>query len=110
MARSAARRCRCPELPQILGSQVCVALELVPRVVERELRHFVDLVAAFEQATGGLVAQVVKTEVLDPQDVARAGESRPDASRLVREDVGATFRLSLHDRPGLRRVFESTVI
>lgn len=98
MVRSALG-CRRHELADILGLEIRVALELVPRVVERELRDLVDLVAALEQAAGGLVAQVVKTQVLDPQDLTRAGEGRPDASRLVREDVCAASGLSLYDRP-----------
>src|ERR1700719_4494692 len=89
--------CRRHELADILGLEIRVALELVPRVVERELRDLVDLVAALEQAAGGLVAQVVKTQVLDSQDVARAGEGRTDASGLVGEDVCAASGLSLHD-------------
>ena len=109
MARSVLR-CRRHELAEILGLEIRVTLELVPRVVERELRHLVDLVAALEQAAGGLVTQVVKTQVLDPQDVARAGEGRPDASRLVGEDVCTASGLSLHDRPGLWRVLESSMI
>ena len=102
--------CRRHELADILGFEIRVALELVPRVVERELCDLVDLVAALEQAAGGLVAQVVKTQVLDPKYLARAGEGRPDASRLVGEDVCAASGLRFHERPGLRRVLESTVI
>jgi len=55
MVRSALG-CRPRELADILGLEIRVALELVPRVVERELRDLVDLIAALEQATGGLVA------------------------------------------------------
>ena len=78
-----ALRCRRYELADILGLEVRVALELVPRVVERELRDLVDLVAAFEQATRGLVPQVVEAKVLDPMDMARAREGRADASWIV---------------------------
>ena len=82
-------RCRRHELADVLGLEIRVALELVPRVVERELRDLVYLVAAFEQAAGGLVAQIVKAQVFNSQHVARAGEGGPDASRLVGEDVAS---------------------
>jgi hypothetical protein len=36
------------EVADILGHEIRVALELIPRVVERELRDLVDLVAALE--------------------------------------------------------------
>lgn len=76
-------RCRRHELADILGLEIRVALELVPRVVERELCDLVDLIAAFEQATGGFVPQVVEAKVLNAQDMARAREGRTDAPRIV---------------------------
>jgi len=47
MVRSALG-CRRHELTEILRLQVRVALELIPRLVERELRDLMDLVAALE--------------------------------------------------------------
>lgn len=39
--------------------------------------------------------QVVEMQVLNPQDIARAGKSRPDTSRTVGEDVCATSGLNM---------------
>ena len=94
-------RCRRRELADILGLEIRVALELVPRVVERELRDLVDLVAALEQPAGGLVAQIVKAKVLDAQDMARAGEGGPDASWLVGKDAVSYTHLDVYKRQAM---------
>lgn len=78
--------------------------------MERELRDLVNLITALEQTAGGFVPQVVETQILDPERVARACEGRSYALGVIREDVLARLRLCLDDRPRLRRVFETPVI
>ena len=94
----------------ILRPEIRVALELVPGLMERELRDLVNLIASLEQTAGGFVPHVVETQILDPEHVAGAGEGGTYALRVIREDVLARLRLCLDDRPRLRRVFESPVI
>lgn len=48
MLRSAALGGQRHEFTEILGPQIHVALELGPRLVERELRDLMDLIAALE--------------------------------------------------------------
>ena len=87
------RRRRRREHADVLGFQVCVALELVPGVVKRELRDLLDLVAHLEKAAGGLVAQIVKSQIGYFQKMAGTGKRCPYASGLVREDELARARL-----------------
>src|SRR5450631_2794103 len=87
------------DFAHILRSEICVALELVPGLVQRELRDLVNLLAALEQAAGGFVPQIVETQILDPEHVAGACEGGAYALRVIREDVLARLRLRLDDRP-----------
>jgi hypothetical protein len=97
--------------PHIFGTEVCIPLELVPRVMERELRDLVDLIPALEKATGSLMPQVMKSEIYDSKDMAGSCECSADALRLVREYVLAVrVWLPLNDSPCFRRVFEATVV
>src|SRR5450631_3806210 len=98
------------DLTHILRPEIRVALELVPGLMERELRDLVNLIATLEQTTGGFVPQIMEAQILDPKHVASACEGGTYALRVMREDVFAGLRLCLDDRPRLRRVFETPVI
>src|SRR6516162_10906772 len=98
------------ELADALGPQVGVPLELVPRFVQRELCHLVDLISALKQLASCLVTQVVKAKILDAEHVAGPGEGGADALGIVRKDAGARPRLVLDDRPGLRGIFEAPMV
>jgi hypothetical protein len=78
--------------------------------MQRELGNLVDLVAAFEQAAGGLVPQIVEAQVLNPEQIAGSCERSPDALGIVGKDVFARLGLGSNERPGLRGVFEPTVV
>src|SRR5665213_3923782 len=92
------------DFAHILRPEIRVALELVPGLMQRELRDLVNLIAALEQTAGGFVPQIVETQILDPEHVAGACEGGTYALRVIREDVLAGLRLCLDDRPRLRRV------
>lgn len=98
------------DLAHVLGLEIRVALEFVPRVVKGELCHLVNLVAALEQAAGGLMPEVMEVQILDAQDTACTGKSGTDALGVVGEDVFACARLPFYDRPGLGGVLEPPVI
>jgi hypothetical protein len=78
--------------------------------VERELRDLLDLVAHLEQPARGFVAQIVKAQILDLQEVARAGECGPHAPGIVRKDVRACAWLGFHHRPRTRWILEAPMI
>ena len=78
--------------------------------MKRELRDLVDLVAALEEPAGGLVAEIMEVQILDPQDVARAGERRTDALGSYGKMYSTVRGVGLHDRPGPRGVLEAAVI
>jgi hypothetical protein len=59
----------------------------LPGVVQGELCDLVNLIASLEDAISRLVPQIVESEVLDSEELARARERGSDASRVVREDV-----------------------
>ena len=99
-----------PQFADILGPEVCVAFEFVPGVVERELRDLVDLVAAFEKPTGGLVPHVMEVEVLDTQHVTGIREGIANAFGLIWKDDVAGSGLLLDDRPGFGCVLETAMI
>ena len=56
------------------------------------------------------MAQVMKAQILDPEDVTCAGERGAHAIGIVWKDVLARPRLSLHDGPRFGRVLETPVI
>ena len=58
--------------------------------MERELRDLVDLVSPLEQATRGLVPQVVEAQVLDPQDL----QARVKAAPTLFGSYGKMYSLS----------------
>ncbi len=91
-------------------AQVGVALELVPGIVQRKLCHLVDLVSPLEQPARGLVPQVMKMEIINPEEVTGTREGGPDAIRVEGEDELAALCLTLHDLPGLGRILETPVI
>lgn len=62
---------RLTDFAQLLGAKIGVAFALVPRFVQRQLRYFVDLVPALEQATRCFMAQIVKAQAMNPQELAR---------------------------------------
>jgi len=78
--------------------------------VQRELGYLMDLVAALEQPTRCLVAQIMKAQISDAEYLARARKCRADALGIVGEDVLPFARLSPHDCPGFPRIAEAAVI
>src|SRR5581483_3948979 len=95
---------RLPVVREHFPASVCIALELIPGLMQRELRDFVDLIAALEQATRGFVSHVVKSKVGNSQYVTCRGKGISDALGFVGEGVPARMWLSLHDRPSFRCV------
>lgn len=69
-----------------------------------------DLVAAFEQATGGLMPQIMETQILNSQQVTGSRECGADALGVIRKNPLARLELSGDKRPGLGRIFESPMI
>ena len=53
--------------------------------MQRELRHFLDWVAFFKQPARGLVPQIVKVQVVDPQELHAPGERGADRLRFERK-------------------------
>jgi hypothetical protein len=98
------------DVAHVLGLEVRVALEFVPRVVKGELCDLVNLVAALEQAAGGLMPEVMEMQILDAEDAACTGERRADALGIKRKDVLGPARLAFYDCPGLWGVLEAAVI
>jgi hypothetical protein len=94
----------------VFRAQVGVALKLVPGIVERKLRHLVDLISPFKQSARGLVPQVMEMEVINPEDVTGTRERGPDTIRVKGEDELLALCLVLHDFPGLGRILETPVI
>lgn len=78
--------------------------------MERELRDFVNLVAALEQAAGGLMAQVVETKIWNTEHRAGPSEGSTDTSFAEREYGVAVSGLALDDLPGFHRVLEPSVV
>src|ERR1700687_2446325 len=90
------------DFAHILRPEIRVALELVPGLMERELRDLGNLIATLEQTAGGFVPQVVETQILDAEYVAGTREGGAYALRVIREDVIVRPRLCLDDRPRFR--------
>lgn len=67
--------------------------------MQRELSDLVDLVAAFEQAAGGLVPQIMEAQILNSQYVAGSRERGADALRVVGKNVVARSGLRGDERP-----------
>lgn len=78
--------------------------------MQRELRDFMDLVAAFKQAACRLVPQVMETQILNSQQVTGARECGADALGVIGKNTLARLRLRGGERPSLGRVLEPPVI
>ena len=78
--------------------------------MQRELGDLVNLVAAFEQAAGGLVPQIMEAQILNSQYVAGSRERGADALRVVGKNVVARSGLRGDERPSLGRIFKPPVI
>ena len=61
--------------------------------MQRELGDFMYLIAAFEQATGGFVPQIMESQIVNSQQAAGPRERGADALGVVGEDVLARLRL-----------------
>jgi hypothetical protein len=62
------------DIADVLRTKIRVALELIPRLVQRELSHFVDLIAALESSARGLMPKVMEAKIGDSQNFARTRE------------------------------------
>jgi len=77
---------------------------------KRELGDLVDVIPEFEQPADRLMAQIVKSQILNSKDAAGTGERIANAFRVVWENVPGVLGLSMHDVPTLGCVFEPQVI
>jgi hypothetical protein len=48
------------DFTDLLGTKIGVPLQLIPRLMKRELSDFMNLVAALKQTAGRFVSQIVK--------------------------------------------------
>lgn len=98
------------EFPYVLWTQICIALELVPGVVKRELGDFVDLVTPLKQAARRLVAQVMETQILNTEEMTGSCEGSASALWVVREDELHVLGLALDDLPSFGCVLEAFMV
>jgi hypothetical protein len=93
----------------VLWSEVGVTLQLVPRLVQRELRDLMNLIAALEQPAGRFVPQIMEAQVADSKNLACPSECRTNALGIARKDVLAGPRVRFDDGPGLGGVLEAAL-
>lgn len=102
--------CVIGKVAQIPREQMGVSLQLVPGLMERELCDLWNGVSAFKQSAGRFVSQIMECQVYNAEHMARPGESRADALRLVGENEVTGSRLPSCDFPSFGRVLEAPVV
>lgn len=98
------------KIAQILPEQVCVSLQRLPGLVERELCDLRNSVPALEEPAGRFVPQIMEGQVYNADHFARPCKSCADTLRLVRENDIPRSRLVCRDFPRLGRVLEASVV
>src|SRR4051794_19291139 len=78
--------------------------------MQRELLDFMNLLTPLEEATGCLVAKIVKMQIVDAHSETGYAKGFFDARGLVRKNELAGTGLSQGDVPGFWRVSKATVI
>lgn len=78
--------------------------------MQRELGHLVNLIAAFEETASAFMAHVMKSQIYNSKDMARASKRSTDALGVVRKNVFVCFGLTLNNLPRFCGVFESPVV
>ena len=78
--------------------------------MQRELSDLVNHISSFKQSAGGLVSPIVKSQILDAENLARTCKSGADTFGVVRKNPVVSSWLSSDDHPSLGGHFELPVI